>query len=145
MFPSTAERVANNTSERANARIRCRTEANVARLASAEPGKIEDRLAKLNGEWDVERVVETLAPTVTLLWLALALKVDRKLLVIPAMIQGFVLLHAVQGWFPPLPVLRRLGVRTTAEIDQERNALKALRGDFRNVTNPSQALEAVRR
>jgi len=31
------------------------------------------------------------------------------------------------------------------EIDEERNALKALRGDFREVSGPTQALEAVRR
>lgn len=145
MFPSTTERVEINTSPESNARIRCRTEASVATLAAAGPEKIERRLAKLDGEWDIERVVETLAPTVTLLWMGVALKVNRKLLVIPAMIQGFVLFHAVQGWFPPLPVLRRFGIRTAAEIDQERNALKALRGDFRNVNSPAQALEAVRR
>lgn len=31
---------------------------------------------------------------------------------------------------PPVPVLRRCGVRTRREIDEEKYALKALRGDF---------------
>lgn len=43
---------------------------------------------------------------------------------------GFLFQHAIQGWCPPLPILRRLGFRTAEEINQERYALKALRGDF---------------
>ena len=38
--------------------------------------------------------------------------------------------HALQGWCPPLAVLRRLGFRTAKEINEERFALAALRGDF---------------
>lgn len=145
MLPATTQRVTVNTSERINARIRRQAEANVHRFASAGPQEIERRLAELEEEWDVERVVEVVAPSVTLLWLLLGTRVDRRLLAIAAMVQGFVLLHGLQGWFPPLPILRRLGIRTIAEIDQERNALKALRGDFRQVSSPDQALEAVRR
>lgn len=52
-----------------------------------------------------------------------------------------------------MPVFRRLGVRTSGEIDQERYALKALRGDFDRVSaagtdgvraSARHALEAVR-
>jgi hypothetical protein len=46
----------------------------------------------------------------------------------------FLFQHAIQGWCPPVPVLRRLGFRTANEIEQERTALKALRGDFNAVT-----------
>jgi hypothetical protein len=45
--------------------------------------------------------------------------------------------HALQGWCPPLPLLRRLGVRTQQEIERERYALKALRGDFDAVPGTS--------
>jgi hypothetical protein len=34
--------------------------------------------------------------------------------------------HGVQDWFSPLPILRRLGVRTRGEIDREKYALKSL-------------------
>lgn len=69
------------------------------------------------------------------------------------MVGGFLLQHALQGWCPPVPVLRRLGFRTQTEIDEERYALKALRGDFRELVSPSvdparaadQAMAAVRR
>ncbi|HEV2173318.1 MAG TPA: hypothetical protein VGR71_07115, partial [Nitrospira sp.] len=48
-------------------------------------------------------------------------------------VAGFLLQHAVQGWCPTISLFRRLGVRTTQEIDHERYALKALRGDFSRV------------
>jgi hypothetical protein len=44
---------------------------------------------------------------------------------------GFLFQHAIEGWCPPVPILRRLGFRTAREIDIERVALKTLRGDFR--------------
>lgn len=56
----------------------------------------------------------------------------------PAVVAGFLLQHALQGWCPPLPVFRRLGFRTQAEIERERYALKALRGDFDKVTEAMQ-------
>ena len=51
-----------------------------------------------------------------------------------------------------MPILRRLGYRTAREIDEERVALKALRGDFRTAepgdadydTQASRALRAAR-
>jgi len=45
------------------------------------------------------------------------------------------LMHATQGWCPPVPVLRRFGVRTRHEIDAEKYALKILRGDFDGIPN----------
>ncbi len=48
----------------------------------------------------------------------------------PGLVTGFFFQHALQGWCPPLPILRRMGFRTSADINEERNALKALRGDF---------------
>jgi hypothetical protein len=153
MLPSTTCRVPEHTADEINDRIRRQTEESVARCAAAGPRAIDRRLAELDQEWDTERCLETMAPTFTLLGLTLGLTVSRRFLIIPFVVQGFFLQHALQGWCPPLPVLRRLGVRTQAEIDQERYALKALRGDFRQVPEPSaagdgravRAMEAVRR
>jgi hypothetical protein len=33
---------------------------------------------------------------------------------------GFLLQHALQGWCPPVPLLRQLGFRTSYEIEEER-------------------------
>jgi hypothetical protein len=51
-------------------------------------------------------------------------------LILPGVVAAFLLQHAIQGFCPPLPVLRALGYRTDREIETERNALKAARGDF---------------
>lgn len=135
MFPTTAQRVSQHTAEKIRQRINSQTQANVARYASAGPNAIGRRLAELDQEWDIERCVETLAPTFTLLGLFLGTAVNRRWLMLSAVVQGFFLQHALQGWCPPIPVLRRLGVRTIQEIDQERYALKAIRGDFRKAAD----------
>lgn len=78
---------------------------------------------------------------------------DRRFYLLPTAVAGFLLQHAVQGWCPPMPVFRRLGVRTATEIEEERYALKALRGDFRGVgdgdgqdpAGVGKAIQAVRR
>jgi hypothetical protein len=72
----------------------------------------------------------------------LGLTKSRKFFVIPIVVQAFFLQHALQGWCPPLIPLRRLGIRTADEINKERYALKALRGDFENV-NTNNAMAAV--
>jgi hypothetical protein len=153
MIASTTERVARNTSDEINDRIRRQTEANISCFALAGAESIDRRLAELDREWDIERCLETMAPTISLLGLFLGLTRNRKWLLAPAVVQSFFLQHALQGWCPPIPVLRRLGIRTTDEIDRERYALKALRGDFQtlNEANSSggdrsrDAIAAVRR
>lgn len=59
------------------------------------------------------------------------------------MVAGFLFQHAVQGWCPPVPILRRLGVRTEAEIFEEITALRTL-GDFAPASSPADALKQVR-
>jgi hypothetical protein len=152
MIPSTNMRVPEHTARQANEAIRRRTDENVAQVAAAGPGAIDRRLAELDREWDIERTLETNAATIALFRLGLGTFVDHRFYLLPAAVAGFLLQHAVQGWCPPVPVFRRLGFRTAGEIDEERYALKALRGDFRYVAggddhDPSRierALDAVR-
>ncbi|MFP5406645.1 MAG: hypothetical protein ACLGHY_10025 [Gammaproteobacteria bacterium] len=151
MASSTADRVARNTPEEINQRIRNATEMNVVWAAQEGPAGIDRRLRELDQEWDIERCLETGAASLTVLGVAMGTNGDRKWLLLPAVVGGFLLLHVVQGWCPPLPVLRRLGVRTAGEINEERTALKALRGDFSGITlgagadSIRQALAAARR
>ena len=62
--------------------------------------------------------------------LLLGITRNKRWLIVPSIVLPFLFQHAVQGWCPPIPVLRRLGVRTRKEIDREKYALKTLRGDF---------------
>ena len=76
MLPDTADRVTDNTAEEINERIRRQTDERVARISAAGPQAIENRLAELDEEWDIERYVETLAPTFTLTGLLLGASVS---------------------------------------------------------------------
>lgn len=152
MIPSTIERVPLHTAAGVNQWIRDRTERSVVKHVARGPGAIEQRLRELDREWDIERALEANAATVALIGLGLGATVDRRFYLLPGAVAGFLLQHAVQGWCPPLPILRRLGFRTAEEIAAERYALKAMRGDFHDVsgedgptpTAVKQALRAAR-
>ena len=92
--------------------------------------EIQKRLDELDGEWHIDRTVQLTAGLVTLAGLTLGL-FGRKWLILPAMAAGCLLRHAFKGWSPPAELLHQLGMRSLREIDRERYALKALRGDFR--------------
>jgi hypothetical protein len=129
MVAITADRVPGQTDEHVNQRIRRQTQMNIDYFAH-HPGEIDRRLRELDAEWDIERALETGSSALTLTGLAMSVAVDRKWLLLSLAVQGFFMQHALQGWCPPLPLLRRIGVRTADEINAERYALKALRGDF---------------
>jgi hypothetical protein len=138
MIPPTAQRVPRNTAEPLNQQIQETTQENIALYARRGREAIAQRLGELDEEWDIERTLEANAAAISLLGLGLGTFVDRRLYVLPAVVGGFLLMHAIQGWCPPVPLFRRLGIRTQTEIDEEKYALKALRGDFRDVRPPSE-------
>ncbi|HPU49987.1 MAG TPA: hypothetical protein PK359_00395 [Burkholderiaceae bacterium] len=125
-----SRRVEQHTAPQVNATLRQQTDARIARFEAAPPPCFEKRLEALDREWDIERLLQTNASILMLAGLALGSGVDRRFLLLPAAVLGFFAQHALQGWCPPIPVMRRLGVRTQREIERERYALKALRGDF---------------
>lgn len=107
------------------------TATRLAECVAAGGSAIAERLHALEREWDSDRVLEAEAATVGLGGLALAALLGR-----PAALaaSGFaaatLLLHATSGRHPTLPLWRRAGVRSSAEILREFHALKTLRGDF---------------
>jgi len=105
--------------------------------AGAGAETISLRLQELDREWDTDRMIETEAATTGLLGLALGVLWQRGFLAIPAWVGGALMLHALIGWHPLLPVLRRQRLRTAREIARERYALKALRGDFADMEQPT--------
>jgi hypothetical protein len=124
MISTTATRVSSHTDPEINAQIWRQTEHRMRRVAARGRGAIERRLRELDEEWDIERYVETLAPSFTLFGLVMGVTRDRRWLLLPLVVQTFFLQHALQGWCPPIPVLRRLGVRTMQEIERERCCLQ---------------------
>lgn len=98
---------------------------------------IDARIDELRREWSIERYLQINVAAVGLTTLALAVSLNRKWGLLTCSALGLFLLHAVEGFDPPLPLLRRLGVRTRAEIDQEIYALKVIRGDFARIAPAS--------
>ena len=148
MLPPTARRVIDKTRPEINEKITRNTEANIAKHIGDSPTAIKARLAQLDHEWDVERILEANSSALAFLGIVLALTISWTWLILPLAVTALFFLHALQGWCPPVPLLRRLGVRTETEINEERYALKVLRGDFEGLPKPgedseTQALELL--
>ena len=125
-----ADRVRANTSEEINCRIDREIDERVREYAAPSPADITRRIRELDREWDMERLLEANASALAFTGLLLGVTHSKKWLIVPGFVLPFLFQHAVQGWCPPVPVFRRLGVRTRKEIDREKYALKVLRGDF---------------
>jgi hypothetical protein len=137
-MPPASTRVERNTEQSIN-RSRQTEIRDSLRYHAARPQEIPARLAELDREWDIERAIEANAATLALAGLALTALVDRRFIALPAMAGGFLLQHAIQGWCPPVTLLRRLGFRTPAEICEERCGLHMLQGEYRSFGEPASA------
>jgi hypothetical protein len=120
----------------------------IRRFATAPAAEVTDHLWKLDNEWDIERRLEANAASIMLLSTALAATHSKRWLILSAVVPGFLLQHAIQGWCPPIEVFRRMGSRSRNEIDAERTAIKAVRGDFaglpEDVASPEVAEQALK-
>jgi hypothetical protein len=139
MIPDARTRVVQHTSDSSQRKIKQRMQADIQYYMQAGPDAIEERLKELDGEWDIERTLEANAATLSLVSFILGSKVHPRFYWLSAGVAGFLLQHAIQGWCPPLPVFRRMGIRTTEEIDAERFALKMIRGDLKKIQQSSEA------
>lgn len=132
------DRVRQRTASAVLARIDNDTFGNLLNQGTAPPAQAVARLQELDREWDHDRVLETEASLMALSGLVLGAAVDRKFFALPGLVASMVFLHATTGFYPLLPIFRRLGIRSQKEIQRERYALKALRGDFDQVTGATQ-------
>jgi hypothetical protein len=147
MATTTRNRVPRHTAMDVNRTIQQSIEHSI-RYHQKHKNQIPHRLQELDEEWDIERTIEANAAAVSLVGLTFGLLGKSRWFLLPAAVSGFLLQHAVQGWCPPIPVLRRLGFRTSFEIEQERQALKLIRGDYKSAAegdaDAEDLLEAVR-
>lgn len=126
LLPSTRERVQRSTSEKLNKQIYEETLANVSRYVNADKTEINRRICELDREWDTERVLEANASSLIILSTLLGFTRNKNWFILSGIVGLFLLQHSLQGWCPPIPIIRRLGVRTESEINKERNLLKSL-------------------
>jgi hypothetical protein len=140
MIPDTATRVQKHTAPYINSRIQHETQDRVADFESNDRrAAITKRLNELDQEWDIERTLQTNFALFSLIGLVLGTQVNKRWLALALAVPASMILHSLQGWCPPLPVFRRFGFRTSREINEERFALKSLRGDFSKAGHASNA------
>jgi hypothetical protein len=114
-------------------KVEQKIEANIRFYSALPKIAISKRICELEREWSMERWLETNASGLAFSGIIMGLTVNRKWFALPFLVTGFLFLHAIHGWCPPVTILRKMGVRTRAEIDREKYALKFLRGDFEGV------------
>jgi len=131
------DRVQVNTADQVNEQIDDAACRRIKELAGQSESRLSKRIDELDQEWDIERFLEMNASALAFSGVMLGLFVNRKFFAIPCLVLPFLFQHAVQGWCPPIPLLRRWGIRTAREIHHEKYALKALRGDFSNLPEPN--------
>lgn len=133
-FPSSVSRVRINTSRKSNDSINDEMLRNTSKYINASKDDISKRIEQLNKEWDTERVLEANASAIIFISTVLGFLVNTWLFLICGFISFYLLMHALEGWCPPLPIIRKLGVRTVYEICTEKMILKHLRGDFSDLS-----------
>ena len=138
------DRMRGSTPKPLNSKIDQEIKEHLKEYSDAEYEAMDQRLNELDKEWDMERALILTSASNILIGLALGTFVNRKWFSLSAISAGFLLQHSLQGWCPPLPIFRKLNYRTRKEIDREKYALKAMRGDFRRtVHSPNRAWQAV--
>jgi hypothetical protein len=127
------DRVREHTAPVVNRRIDRLTAASIEETVGEGREAIARRVAELDDEWDIDRaMMANFAIAGGAAFAAGLYRFSKKplfgprpkgLLVFFGAQLGFLLLHAVAGWCPPASLFRRLGVRTKAEIDNEKSIL----------------------
>lgn len=142
------DRVRQNTPPEINNKIDEAMMKRIWEYAKKSHEEITARIAQLEREWDLERVLETGSATLALSGVALALVRSRLWLLLPAGVLASLLQHSLTRRSTAVQCVRALGVRTRREIETEKYALRMLRGDFDKLQAVSEethrAIEALR-
>ncbi|MDQ3002014.1 MAG: hypothetical protein M3Y08_12240 [Fibrobacterota bacterium] len=117
---------------------------------------LTERIGSLEEEWDMAKFVTVSLAGMGLFGLVMGLFGSRVWRVLTWISLPLLFLYGQEKWRPSEGMLKSLGLRSRRDIDEEKYALKALRGDFQQVDsasgaggenlarNSSRALEAVK-
>ena len=146
--PRIRDNVRRHTPARLNQRIDQAMMKRIVEYSRKSREEMSARIAELDLEWDIERVIETGAGAVALTGVLMSGLRSRKWLMISAATLGVLLKHSLTRRSAPLNALRAIGIRTRREIDAEKYALRMLRGDFDGLKTVSEeshrAIEVLR-
>lgn len=124
LFPPTTTKVNMFSSPRVNREIKSQTDRNIEQYTQKSDEDIKARIKELDYEWDTERTLEVNFALIVVVTTFIGAIRNKKWSLISTIAAVFMLQHSLQGWCPPLSVIRRLGVRTATEILEEKEALK---------------------
>lgn len=133
ILPATTQRVATYTNPAVNEMIRTGTLDDLMCLADAEEEELSRRIRALNAEWDTERFVEAKAALCVMGCSLFGMSKNKWWSFVSLISATFLLQHALLGWCPTAPLVRKMGIRTPEEISREKFVLKMLRKDFAHV------------
>lgn len=138
-------RVRDYTAPETNTKIDKRTLENIKSYTRKSEQEISYRIKQLDKEWDIERYLGLNLSTLALSGIVLSQLKDRKWLSLSTVALFFFAQHALRGWCPPIKLLRAMNKRTRNEIDQEKHALKGMRGDYKGLKSAEEAFIAAKK
>lgn len=146
IIPPNSKRVEMHTSNKINKKIAQRTVENIKEFKNASYDSLTNRIKQLDREWDTERVLEANAATIIFVSSVIGFFTSQYWYILTGFISFFLFVHAIQGWCPPLPLIRRIGIRTQEEIQIEKMTIKFMRGDFNNIgEEPLQIMNEIKK
>lgn len=107
---------------------------NVNEYAHKGKAQISKKIKELENEWNAERTLQLNASAIILTGALLGILADKRWMLLSAAAAAFLGAQAIQGWKIPVP-----GWRAGDEITREKYALKALKGDFKNIRKSRKA------
>ena len=122
----TKERVRSSTSRSQNQKIDRETKINLARYKDLDSASIQERIRELDKTWDIERTLMFNAATLSLTGAMLALFVNKKWAIMPAVVTSFLIQHTLQGWCPPLPLFRMMGIKSARSLTYMQQGLRRM-------------------
>jgi hypothetical protein len=133
VLPATTKRVAAYTCPEVNEAIRGRTLENLACMEDVGEMELSRRIEALNEEWDMDRYTEAKAAVCIMGCSLFGIAKSKYWSFLSLITATFLLQHALLGWCPSAPIMRKMGIRSAEEISREKFVLKMLRKDFAQV------------
>jgi hypothetical protein len=143
---SNIEKVRKVTSSKKNSKIDALILANIKKYGAKSSAEISERIEELDKEWEIEKALNLNMAVVALMGITSSYLINPYAIILTIILLLFFIQHVFQGWCPPITILRHFKVRTRPEIDREKYALKAIRGDFDRIPKtPKDVFDAVRK
>ena len=139
-----AEYVNNDPAEQSKLIMDEKVKEDIRKYAEQGRDAIDNRIRELDSSWDMERTLQLNAALLVLGGILLY-RNNKKWAILSIFATAILAQQAFMGNCRPFKFLSFFGMRSRKEIDKEKFALKALRGDFDNIKNDiEKAWDAVK-